>query len=240
MAGLVQGQVLIVLVRDHDRAVLGTGRATPALLSSDVSGLLDQGYLELSWLPFHPVDIGIGQDFYVGMSVGFDEFWRFNAHGAVIGGEGLVELGHLAADGRGLVDQVNLETRVGEIERGLNTADPRPDNHTSPTLLSAGLLAHCSSIRSFSTSLSSLSIRVFFPVVQRLHPLARVPRSARNRTSKWFPMVFCLKTSSLTLDLAPWTCGPLALNHFLDDFRDVFDLDLLGRDPGSACCPQTW
>ncbi len=46
MAGFVQGQVLIILVRDLDRAVFGTGRTTPALLSSDVPGLFDEGDLD--------------------------------------------------------------------------------------------------------------------------------------------------------------------------------------------------
>ena len=43
--------------------------------------------------------------------------------------EGLVKLSHMAANGWGFVDQVNLKTRSGKIKRGLNTADPSTDNH---------------------------------------------------------------------------------------------------------------
>jgi hypothetical protein len=63
------------------------------------------------------------------MSPAFEKLRRFDAHGAVVRGKGLVELGHLAADGRRLVNQVNLEAGVRKIESGLNTADPTADNH---------------------------------------------------------------------------------------------------------------
>jgi len=57
---------------------------------------------------------------------------REYSDGAVIGGKGLVKLGHMAANGRCLVDQVNLKTAVARIERGLNTADPSTNHQTSP------------------------------------------------------------------------------------------------------------
>ena len=63
------------------------------------------------------------------MAVTFDELGRLDAHGAVVGGEGLVELRHFAADGRRSLNQKDLETRGGEIERGLNAGDPATDDH---------------------------------------------------------------------------------------------------------------
>ncbi len=63
------------------------------------------------------------------MPADLDQFGRKYSNGAVIGREGLVKLGHMAANGRRLVDQVNLKTRSAKIERGLNTADPSADNH---------------------------------------------------------------------------------------------------------------
>jgi len=63
------------------------------------------------------------------MPADLDQFGREYSDGAVIGGKGLVKLGHMAANGRCLVDQVNLKTRSGKIKRGLNTADPSTDNH---------------------------------------------------------------------------------------------------------------
>jgi hypothetical protein len=63
------------------------------------------------------------------MPADLDQFGREDSHGAVIGGIGLVKLSHMAADGRRPFNQVNLKTGSGEIKRGLNTADPSPDNH---------------------------------------------------------------------------------------------------------------
>jgi hypothetical protein len=63
------------------------------------------------------------------MPADLDQFGSEYSDGAVIGRKGLVELGHMATNGRGLVDQINLETRSGKIQRGLNTADPSTDNH---------------------------------------------------------------------------------------------------------------
>ena len=70
------------------------------------------------------------------MPAAFNEFWRLNAHGAVIGGKGFVELGHLAANGRGFVHQENLETRFGKIESGLDATDAASDNqHIDPLII---------------------------------------------------------------------------------------------------------
>ena len=56
------------------------------------------------------------------MPADLDQFGCEYSHGAVIGGEGLVELGHMAPDARRFLDQIDLKTRSGEIKRGLNTA----------------------------------------------------------------------------------------------------------------------
>ncbi len=63
------------------------------------------------------------------MPADLDQFGSEYSDGAVIGGKGLVKLGHVAADGRRVVNQVNLETRRGKIKRGLNTTDPSTHNH---------------------------------------------------------------------------------------------------------------
>jgi hypothetical protein len=63
------------------------------------------------------------------MPADLDQFGRKYSYGAVIGGKGLVKLGHMAANGRCLVHQIDLETRRGKIKRGLDPADPSTDNH---------------------------------------------------------------------------------------------------------------
>jgi hypothetical protein len=89
---------LIVWVRDLDRAVLYTGTATRAVVLDNISGLFNQGDLEVSCFPFYTINFSIGQDLDIGMPADLDQFGREYSHGAVIGGIGLVKLGHLTAD----------------------------------------------------------------------------------------------------------------------------------------------
>jgi hypothetical protein len=98
--GFIRRYVLIVWIRDQDRAVFYTGRTTRALVLFNVSGLPSQVYLEISCFPFYTVNFSIGQNLYIGMPADLDQFGREYSHGAVIGGIGLVKLGHMAANGR--------------------------------------------------------------------------------------------------------------------------------------------
>jgi hypothetical protein len=91
---------LIVRIGDLDGAVLETGRTPRTFVLINVSGLSVQGYPEVPRFALDPDNFGIAQNVYVGMSAAFNELGRDNAHGAVIGGKCLVELRHLAADGR--------------------------------------------------------------------------------------------------------------------------------------------
>jgi len=95
---------LIIFIGDLDRAVLGTGSTTPAFIFYNVSGLFNQGYLEVSCFPFYTVNFSIGQDLYIDLPVDLDQFGREYSHGAVVGGEGLIKLGHLAANSRRFID----------------------------------------------------------------------------------------------------------------------------------------
>jgi hypothetical protein len=65
---------LIVWIRDLDRAVLYTGTTTRAVVLYNVSGLFDQGDLEVACLPFDTVNFSIGQDLYIGMPADLDQF----------------------------------------------------------------------------------------------------------------------------------------------------------------------
>ena len=58
------------------------------------------------------VNLRVGEDLYIGMPADLDQFGREYSDRAVIGGKGLIKLGHMAANGRSLVDQVNLKTRT--------------------------------------------------------------------------------------------------------------------------------
>ena len=129
MDGFVLRYFLIKLIRVFDRAVFYAGRTTRAFVLQNIPGLFNQRYLKVSRFAFYTVNFSIGEDLYIGMPADLDQFGREYSDGAVIGGKGLVKLGHMAANGRCLVDQVNLKTRSGKIKRGLNTADSTADNH---------------------------------------------------------------------------------------------------------------
>jgi hypothetical protein len=129
MDGFVLRYFLIKLIGIFDRAVFDAGRTTRAFVLENISGLFNQGDLKVSRFTFDTVNFRIRQDLYVGMPADLDQFGREYSDGAVIGGKCLVELGHMAADGRRLVNQVNLKPRSGKVEGGLNTADPSADHH---------------------------------------------------------------------------------------------------------------
>ena len=63
------------------------------------------------------------------MPADLDQFGRENSHRAVIGGKGLIQLGHMAADARPFLNQINLKTGSGKIKRGLDTTNSAANNH---------------------------------------------------------------------------------------------------------------
>ena len=100
MDGFIRRYVLIIWIRDQDRAVFYTGCTTRAFVLYNVSGLFSKRYLEVSCFPFYTIRFSIGKDLYIGMPADLDQFGCEYSHGAVIGGIGLVKLGHMAANGR--------------------------------------------------------------------------------------------------------------------------------------------
>jgi hypothetical protein len=142
MHGFVFRYFLIEWIRVYDRAVFYTGRTTRAFVLQNIPGLSNQAYLKVPCFSFYPLNVSIRQDLYIGMPADLDQFGGENSYRAVIGGKGLVELGHVAANGRRLVHQVNLETRSGKIKRGLDPADPSTDDHHIAKIAAPETLAH--------------------------------------------------------------------------------------------------
>ena len=56
MDGFIHRYFLIEWIRVFDRAVFDTGGTTRAFVLDDVSGLFNQGYLEVSRFPFDTVN----------------------------------------------------------------------------------------------------------------------------------------------------------------------------------------
>jgi hypothetical protein len=100
---------------------------------------LDQRDPEVPGFPFHPFDLGVCEDVDVGICGAFDKLGRKDAHGTVIGGKGLVQLGHLAADGRPLVHQIDLEAAFGGIQCGLDSAYAGSNHHDGSYAINARL-----------------------------------------------------------------------------------------------------
>jgi hypothetical protein len=59
MDGFILRYFLIKLIRVFDRAVFYTGRTTRAFVLYNISGLFDQGYLEVSCFSFYTVNFSI-------------------------------------------------------------------------------------------------------------------------------------------------------------------------------------
>ena len=126
---LVQRQVLVERVGDLDRAVFDADGAAGALVLVDVARLLGQRHREVAGRSLHAGDLGVGHDLDVGVPVALDELGRLDAHRAVVGREGLVQLRHLPADGGGLLHQVDLEAGRRQVQRRLDAADAAADHH---------------------------------------------------------------------------------------------------------------
>jgi len=116
------------------RAVFYTGSTPRTLVLQNIPRLFSERHGKVSSFTFYTVNFSIGEDLYIGMPADLDQFGRKYSNGAVIGREGLVKLGHMAANGGCLVDQVDLKAGIGKIKRGLNTADPAANNHDIPKI----------------------------------------------------------------------------------------------------------
>ena len=122
------GQAGVEGVAARDGADGGAVAAAGALVDIDVARVLADDGAEVARLAVHALDIGAGHDLDVGVAARLHQVGREDAHGAVVGGEGLVELRHAPADGRAVLDQVDLEPGRRQVERSLHAADAGADN----------------------------------------------------------------------------------------------------------------
>jgi hypothetical protein len=111
------------LVDDLLGALLLADAAAVAEVLVDVAGLLADGDGEVADVALDLLDLAPGQELDVGMRAGGDHLGGQDAGRAVEGGEGLVELGHVAADRGVLLDEVDLEAGIGQLEGGADAGD---------------------------------------------------------------------------------------------------------------------
>ena len=88
--------------------VFNTTPATGAQVHVDTARTLFDFYFEISSRTFNRLQIRIRNDFDVDVPADLDQFGRDNSHGTIVGGEGLVQLGHNTPDGRAFLQQVYI------------------------------------------------------------------------------------------------------------------------------------
>jgi hypothetical protein len=84
--------------------------------------------LKVTLFPCNALDIGKGDQLYVNVPADLDQFGRDNSHGAVICGEGLVQLGHNPANGGGSFNQIYVKAGVGQIQGALHPGNASADH----------------------------------------------------------------------------------------------------------------
>jgi len=72
--GFILRYFLIIFIWIFDRAVLHAGRTPRASILYNVAGLLGQGDIKVSRLPFDPVNFSISQNLYIWMPADLDQF----------------------------------------------------------------------------------------------------------------------------------------------------------------------
>jgi hypothetical protein len=100
IGSLSLAQAGIVKISNTFGALFRTGTTGNALVYVNVTGGLNDRRLKVTRLPGQTLHFSQGQELDVGMPADLDQFRRDDSHGALVGGEGLVELGHDPTNGR--------------------------------------------------------------------------------------------------------------------------------------------
>jgi hypothetical protein len=127
--GLSGHQALIVSAGQDHGAYFGTVAASSAPGFIDVPRGFVEGNREISFGPLDLFNFRAGDEIDIQMPADLDQFRRDNSHGAVIGGEGLVQFAHNPADCRGFLDEMNQVSGIGKIKGCLHSGNPSADHH---------------------------------------------------------------------------------------------------------------
>ena len=93
-------QSFVILIHQVTRTIGSTQAAGCALVGVDIAGTDIDVDREVAGLALDPGEIGVAQNLDVWRPTGLNQLGRENSERAVIGGEGLVQLGHHPANGR--------------------------------------------------------------------------------------------------------------------------------------------
>jgi len=120
--------LLSVSLKSH-RAVFNARTASGAAILDDASSAFLDLDFEISRGAFHGLQVRVSDQLDVHMPADLDQFRGDDSHGTVVGGEGLVQLGHDSADRRRFFQQVDVVAGVGQIESRLHAGDSTADHH---------------------------------------------------------------------------------------------------------------
>jgi hypothetical protein len=99
VGGLSGCQPFIVGAGQFYRADFRTVATGGTFIEINITGSFADFDLEVSRATIYLFQIGTGEQLYVGVPADLDQFRRNNSHRAIVGGEGLVQLGHYPANG---------------------------------------------------------------------------------------------------------------------------------------------
>ena len=123
-----QCDALVRLARNPHRAHLGAFAASRALFVVDIARRSNDLRPERSGLAFDRLDRRAHQHADIRVCVDLGGARRHHALRAIERRKGVAELRHLAANVRQPVDEHHRITAVGDVERGGDAGDPRPDD----------------------------------------------------------------------------------------------------------------
>ena len=86
----------------------GAGTAGDTFFHVHVSRALRQIDFKIAFLTLNAFDLRKGQQFDIDVPADLDQFRRDNSHCAIVGREGLVQLGHYTADSGGFFHRNNF------------------------------------------------------------------------------------------------------------------------------------
>jgi hypothetical protein len=108
-------------------------------------GLLEDLRLETPLFPFKALNLGVGQKIDVQVPADLDQLGGDDSHGAFIGEECLVQLGHSASDRGAFLEQVHVAAGIGQVQSGLDAGDSTTDHQNRPDGPVANLVSHLNS-----------------------------------------------------------------------------------------------
>ena len=103
----------IEFILNRDRTLFRTGAAAGTEIFVHIAGFLAHPELKSTHFTAHLFNLAVGQEIDFGMPTGIQQLGRENSDGAIVRGKGLVQLGHLAANARQCLHQVDLDTHLG-------------------------------------------------------------------------------------------------------------------------------